>query len=109
MLLQSEKIKVRLIDLGDIAVETPAPKLQSNAFSTLGTYMITACDLSVRTGPGANYRRKIYEELTKNAKAHDYDKNGCLNYGTRVTISKFDGDWAKIPSGWDAKRYLKIV
>ena len=48
--------------------------------------MITACDLSVRTGPGANYRRKIYEELTKNAKAHDYDKDGCLNYGTRVTI-----------------------
>lgn len=71
--------------------------------------MITACDLSVRTGPGANYRRKIYEELTKNAKAHNYDKDGCLNYGTRVTISKFDGDWAKIPSGWDAKRYLKIV
>lgn len=101
--------KVRLIDLGDIAVETPAPKLQSNAFSTLGTYMITACDLSVRTGPGANYRRKIYEELTKNAKAHDYDKDGCLNYGTRVTVFEFNGDWAKIPSGWDAKRYLKIV
>ena len=50
--------------------------------------MITASDLSVRTGPGANYRRKTYEELTKNAKAHDYDKDGCLNYGTRVTVSK---------------------
>lgn len=88
----------------------PAPsKPQSNASSTLGTYMITASDLSVRTGPGANYRRKTYNELTKNAKAHDYDKDGCLNYGTRVTVSKFDGDWAKIPSGWVAKRYLKKV
>lgn len=90
-------------------VETPTPKPQSNASSTLGTYMITASDLSVRTGPGANCRRKTYEELTKNAKAHDYDKDGCLNYGTRVTVSQFDGDWAKIPSGWVAKRYLKKV
>ena len=88
----------------------PAPsKPQSNASSALGTYMITASDLSVRTGPGANCRRKTYEELTKNAKAHDYDKDGCLNYGTRVTVSKFDGDWAKIPSGWVARKYLKKV
>lgn len=90
-------------------VETHTPKPQTNTSNALGTYMITASDLSVRTGPGANYRRKTYEELTKNAKAHDYDKDGCLNYGTRVTVSQFDGDWAKIPSGWVAKRYLKKV
>lgn len=90
-------------------IETPTPKPQSNASSQLGTYMITASDLSVRTGPGTNYRRKTYEELTKNAKAHDYDKDGCINYGTRVTVSEFNGDWAKIPSGWVAKRYLKKV
>lgn len=96
-------------------VETPTPKPQAQpqpkptASNALGTYMITASDLSVRTGPGANYRRKTYEELTKNAKAHDYDKDGCINYGTRVTVSQFDGDWAKIPSGWVAKRYLKKV
>ena len=90
-------------------VETPTPKPQSNASSALGTYMITASDLSVRTGPGANCRRKTYEELTKNAKAHDYDKDGCLNYGTRVTVSEFNGDWAKIPSGWVARKYLKKV
>lgn len=88
---------------------TAPSKPQSNASSALGTYMITASDLSVRTGPGAGYRRKTYNELTKNAKAHDYDKDGCLNYGTRVTVSQFDGDWAKIPSGWVAKRYLKKV
>lgn len=88
----------------------PAPsKPQTNTSNALGTYMITASDLSVRTGPGAGYRRKTYNELTKNAKAHDYDKDGCLNYGTRVTVSKFDGDWAKIPSGWIARKYLKKV
>ncbi len=90
-------------------VETPTPKPQTNTSSALGTYMITASDLKVRTGPGMNYRVKTHNELTKDAKAHDYDKDGCINYGTRVTVSKFDGDWAKIPSGWVAKRYLKKV
>ena len=51
---------------------------------------------------------RTYEELTKNAKAHDYDKDGCLNYGTRVTVSQFDGDWAKIPSGWVEKVFEKV-
>lgn len=90
-------------------VETPTPKPQSNASSALGTYMITASDLKVRTGPGMKYRVKTHNELTKDAKAHDYDKDGCINYGTRVTVSKFDGDWAKIPSGWVARKYLKKV
>lgn len=90
-------------------VEIPTPKPQNNASSALGTYMITASDLKVRTGPGMKYRVKTHNELTKDAKAHDYDKDGCINYGTRVTVSKFDGDWAKIPSGWVAKRYLKKV
>lgn len=94
-------------------VETPTPKPQTQTKPTtsnaLGTYMITASDLKVRTGPGMNYRVKTHNELTKDAKAHDYDKDGCINYGTRVTVSRFDGDWAKIPSGWVAKRYLKKV
>lgn len=87
----------------------PQPKPKPTASNALGTYMITASDLKVRTGPGMNYRVKTHNELTKNAKAHDYDKDGCINYGTRVTVSRFDGDWAKIPSGWVAKRYLKKV
>ena len=90
------------------AAPTPS-KPQTNTSNALGTYMITASDLKVRTGPGMKYRVKTHNELTKDAKAHDYDKDGCINYGTRVTVSKFDGDWAKIPSGWVAKRYLKKV
>lgn len=88
---------------------TAPSKPQTNTSNDLGTYMITASDLKVRTGPGMKYRVKTHNELTKDAKAHDYDKDGCINYGTRVTVSKFDGDWAKIPSGWVAKRYLKKV
>lgn len=88
---------------------TAQSKPQTNTSNALGIYMITASDLKVRTGPGMKYRVKTHNELTKDAKAHDYDKDGCINYGTRVTVSKFDGDWAKIPSGWVAKRYLKKV
>lgn len=96
-----------------VNIPTPKPQAQpqpkSTASNALGTYMITASDLKVRTGPGMKYRVKTHDELTKDAKAHDYDKDGCINYGTRVTVSQFDGDWAKIPSGWVAKRYLKKV
>ena len=71
--------------------------------------MIAASDLKVHTGPGMKYRVKTHNELTKDAKTHDYDKDGCIDYGTRVTVFRFDGDWAKIPSGWVAKRYIKKV
>ena len=90
-------------------ISTTPSKPQTNTSNALGTYVIAASDLKVRTGPGMKYRVKTHNELTKDAKAHDYDKDGCINYGTRVTVSKFDGDWAKIPSGWVAKRYLKKV
>ena len=88
---------------------TAPSKPQTNTSNDLGTYMITASDLKVRTGPGMKYRVKTHNELTKDAKAHEYDKDGCINYGTRVTVSKFDGDWAKIPSGWVCADYLKKV
>lgn len=75
----------------------------------LGTYEVTASDLSIRTGPGTNYRRKTYAELTADAKAHDYDKDGCINQGTRVTVKEWSGNWARIPSGWVSGDYLKKV
>lgn len=40
----------------------------SNASKSLGTYEVTANDLSVRTGPGTNYPRKTYAELSTDAK-----------------------------------------
>lgn len=76
---------------------------------TLGTYEVIASDLSVRTGPGTNYRRKTYSELTADAKNHDYDKDGCINQGTRVTVKEWSGNWARIPSGWVSGDYLKKV
>lgn len=81
----------------------------SSATKALGKYEVTASDLSVRTGPGTNYRRKTYSELTTDAKNHDYDKDGCINKGTRVTVKEWQNGWARIPSGWVSGDYLKKV
>ena len=93
------------------AVKADAASTPSNTTTTreLGTYEVTASDLSVRTGPGENYRRKTYNELTVDAKKHDYDKDGCLNKGTRVTVKEWKNGFARIPSGWVSGDYLKKV
>lgn len=72
---------------------------------SVGTYTVTASALNVRTGPGVNYAKKSYSQLTANAKAHAYS-NGCLKTGTRVTVYECTNGWARIPSGWVSTAYL---
>lgn len=81
----------------------------SSASKPLGIYEVTASDLSVRTGPGTNYPRKTYAELSTDAKKHDYDKDGCISEGTRVTVKEWKNGFARIPSGWVSGDYLKKV
>lgn len=84
-------------------------KSQSNTSRPLGTYKVTAENgLIVRTGPGTQYSRKPKKDLTANAQKH-CNKNGALLKGTRVTVKKFDSNWALIPSGWVCADYLKKV
>lgn len=94
---------------GSSASTGSSSNANSTTSKTLGTYEVTASDLSVRTGPGTNYRRKTYAELTADAKNHDYDKDGCINKGTRVTVKEWKNGWARIPSGWVSGDYLKKV
>lgn len=75
---------------------------------TTGTYEVTASALAVRTGPGTSYRRKTKTELTTDGQKHA-NSNGGLLKGTRVTVSKWSGNWAYIPSGWVSGDYLKKV
>ena len=84
-------------------------KVQDSVAQNLGTYEVIASDLSVRTGPGTNYPRKTYAELSTDAKKHDYDRDGCLNKGTRVTVKEWKNGFARIPSGWVSGDYLKKV
>ena len=87
---------------------TPATKPSTNGKAT-GTYEVTASDLSVRTGPGTNFRRKTHNELTADGKKHDKDKDGCLERGTRVTVYEWKNGWARTPSGWLSGDYLRKV
>ena len=79
-----------------------------SSVSSSGTYAVTASALNVRTGPGTNYAKKSYSQLTANAKAHAYS-NGCLKNGTRVTVYQLQNGWAKIPSGWVSAQYLRVA
>ena len=92
-----------------LGAKPTSPSEPTNNSKTLGTYEVIASDLSVRTGPGENYRRKTYNELTADAKKHDYDKDGCINKGTRVTVKEWKNGFARIPSGWVSGDYLKKV
>lgn len=90
------------------AATKPSQSTSSNSRPT-GTYEVTASDLSVRTGPGTNYRRKTHNELTKDGQKHDKDKDGCLERGTRVTVYEWKNGFARTPSGWVSEDYLKKV
>ena len=86
------------------------PGVQSKVTYVAGKTYITDCNLNVRTGPDVSYRRKSHAELTSDGKAHDANKNGSLDRGTRVTClavnRKSNGDiWIQIPSGWVAAVY----
>lgn len=89
-------------------VSTATPTPNTNV-KPLGTYEVTASDLSVRTGPGTNYRRKTHAELTADGKKHDVDKDGCIERGTRVTVKEWKDGWARTPSGWMSGKYLNKV
>ena len=82
-------------------------KVQDSVAQNLGTYEVTASDLIVRDAP--NGKPVGHNKLTADGKNHDKDKDGALDRGTRVTISKIQNGWGKCPSGWVSMQYLKKV
>lgn len=74
-------------------------------------------DLNVRTGPGTNYSKKTYNQLTEDGKKHAYKQNNAvLKKGTIVScldvIKENQNIWLKIPSGYvvgyyQGKEYIK--
>lgn len=68
-------------------------------------------NLNVRQGAGTYFDKKLYKDLTPNAKIHAiFGKYGVLKKGTIVTcleVKKVNSDdiWIRIPSGWIAGFY----
>lgn len=78
------------------------------------------CGLQVRRGPGLNYGRKSWHELTTNGRKCDKDRNGCFDKGTIITCQAISSDskgntFILCPSGWirgkssSGELYLKRV
>lgn len=88
---------------GTISATTNKPSYVIGQTYTLQT------ELRVRRGPGTSYQAKTHSQLTTSGKAHDKDKDGALDKGTRVTCMDVqaagDDIWIRCPSGWLAAYY----
>ena len=91
--------------------DTPAVKEVNKSTSyVIGKVYTTQVVLVVRKAPSTTAAKVGYKNLTKSAQAHDSDKNGSLDKGTKVTCKEVSTDtsgntWIRIPSGWIAAIY----
>lgn len=96
---------------------TEAPKQPVSASEyKVGNIYTLQVELRVRKGPGGEHGLVGYKNLTPNAKAHDSDRDGALDKGTKVTCKEVkqigNSIWMRIPSGWvcafnGVKKYVK--
>ena len=84
---------------------------------TTGRYKVTGVSkssvLCVRTGPGTNYARKTYRQLSANARSQNrtngnYYANGYKN-GVVFTVSRVSKNWGLTPSGWVCLSYCTKI
>lgn len=78
-----------------------------------GDYKVTAALLNVRTGPGTNYSRKRYVQLSADARAKikklaGSSANGYVK-GMTCTVYEVKGSWGRTPSGWICLDYCKKI
>ena len=78
----------------------------------IGTYKVTS-NLHVRSGPGTNYKIKIYNQLTTNARAQN-KKLGNYYYsgykkGVICNITNVQNNWGLTQSGWICLEYGKKI
>lgn len=78
---------------------------------TVGRYEVNTEVLTVRTGPGTKYDWLRYDQLSANAKKQVYEQCGYkpngLCKGVQCDVSKINGSWGQIPSGWICLDYCK--
>lgn len=96
--------------------EYKAPSASSSAASSAskykaGIYEVKASVLNVRSGPGKNYGRKRYAQLTDDARkqikaAKGYSVNGYVK-GMVCTVYEVKGSWGRTPSGWICLDYCE--
>lgn len=93
---------------------TPTPVQNPNPVPGKPSYVVgnvytLVTELRVRTGAGTGNAAKKHSQLTPDGRNHDRDKDGALDYGTKVTckeVKNVGNDiWIRTPSGWLAAYY----
>lgn len=98
--------------LSSSVVTTPTTQKKVISEYETGTYIVNT-NIHVRTGPGTNYKIKIYNQLTTNAKAQNKRLgnqyyNGYLK-GVTCTVTQVKSNWGKTTSGWICLDYCKKI
>lgn len=93
------------------------PKLRNKETEKLyakGNYKVDTAVLNVRTGPSTKYRKKLFIELTKDARnkikklSEGKAVNGYVK-GLTFTASETKDSFGKTPSGWVCLDYCKKI
>jgi len=78
---------------------------------TTGSYRVTT-NINVRYGPGTNYKRKTYKQLSANARQQNRRLGGEYSgyrKGVVCTITKVSGRWGLSKSGWICLDFCKKI
>ena len=100
-------------NLGWICLDYTTKIYSTDNSYSIGNYKVIANVLNVRTGAGINYKIKIYNQLTANARSQNkrlgnYYTNGYRK-GVICTVTKINGNWGYTNSGWICLDYcIKI-
>ena len=100
-------------NLGWICLDYTTKIYSTDNNYSIGNYKVIANVLNVRTGAGINYKIKVYNQLTANARSQNkrlgnYYTNGYRK-GVICTVTKINGNWGYTNSGWICLDYcIKI-
>ena len=113
-LREGQHVVMALQNGANINVQAPKPVQDAKPAAGKPSYVVgnvytLVTELRVRTGAGTGNAAKKHSQLTADGRKHDKDRDGALDYGTKVTckaVKNIGNDiWIRTPSGWLAAYY----
>ena len=94
----------------NLPTETTSAKTETAKYTT-GNYKVDTAVLNVRKGPGTNYDKVKFSEMTASAKSQikklfGAEKDGYVK-GVEFTVLEIKGVWGRTPSGWVCLDYCR--
>lgn len=87
-------------------------KVEKKKYKT-GSYKVMSPTLTVRSGAGKRYKKKKFEDFTRDAQKQirnlcGFEYDGYVK-GVQMTVIKTKGIWGKTPSGWVSLNHCKEI